>query len=125
MAPLLCELDPPLTVPRVDVLDELPLYADDDPDEDGLLYVLVPVDVLCPDDACDLPDDTEAALFLLAAVLLVEEFALLLAMAEDLETPLPELIMPLPVLLLVPSPRRVTALPANTRSSPTVSCLGP
>ncbi len=123
--PLLCELDPPLTVPRVDVLDELPLYADDDPDEDGLLYVLVPVDVLCPDDACDLPDDTEAALFLLAAVLLTDELPLLLEIAEFLETLLLELMMPLPVLLLVPRPRLVTVLPANTRSSPTVSCRGP
>lgn len=125
MVPLLCELEPPLTVPRVEVLDELPLYAVDEPDVEGLLYVLEPV-LLCPaDDVCDLPGATAAVLFLLAAALLTDEFPLLLEIAEFLETLLPELMTPLPVLLLVPRPRLVTVLPANTRSSPTVSCLGP
>ena len=83
--------------------------------------------LLCPaDDDCDLPGATAVVLFLLAAVLLTDELPLLLEIAEFLETLLLELMMPLPVLLLVPRPRlAVVVLPANTRSSPTVSCLGP
>ena len=85
----------------------------------------MPVPLCTEEDDCDLPAATEVVLFLLAAALLTDELPLLLEIAEFLETLLLELMMPLPVLLLVPRPRLVTDLPANTRSSPTVSCLGP
>ena len=103
MVPLLWLLEPLSLL----VYDEVELPEPVEDDIAGLLYAgLVPVDAGCRDAALWLPED-------LTAVVLREML-------------LPPTV-PLPVLLLVPVPLLtvVLSVPANTRSSFWVSCLGP